>query len=119
MTPLGTLTCVGGVLFDGTGSGINLDIFGPSQAVEAVELSFTIESIFDDGVHDEAIALSSTLLLLTVMPDWEEGQTWVNDHIAQFGTQDDETITITQQNKIVTLYYREKFSLGLLSIEGR
>ena len=115
----GDIDMVGGVLFDGTGSGIIVDIFGPAHDVEAVELSFSLGSIFDDGVHEAAIALSSTLLLLTIIPEWEEGPAWAITRIVQFGTQGDETIITTQGDRIVTLYYREKRNLGLLSIEGR
>ena len=114
----GDIDMVGGVLFDGTGRAISVDILGPVHDVEAVELRFFVGSIYN-GVHEEAIDLSITLLLLTIMPDWEEGPTWAMGHIARFGPQGDETITTTQGDKTITLYFREKVSLGLLSIEGR
>jgi hypothetical protein len=113
----GDIDMVGGVLFDGTGRAISVDILGPVHDVEAVELRFFVGSIYN-GVHEEAIDLSITLLLLTIMPDWEEGPTWAMGHIARFGPQGDETITTTQGDKTITLYFREKVNSGLLSIEG-
>ena len=109
---------IGGQLFDGSGSGILIEIFGPVHDIKAVELTFLRDSIFDDGVHEEAFALAIQLLLLTVMPQWEEGTKWISEHMASFGTRGDEEAQTVQGNKIVTLYYRVNQNFVLLSVEG-
>ena len=102
-----------------TGSGIMLDIFGPSQNVEAVELIFWLTSIFDDGVHDTAIALSGELLMLTVAPDWIEGPSWFAENVALFGTRGDEDIQMVRGGRLFTLVFASESKLGGLLIEGQ
>ena len=110
---------VSGTFFDGTGSGIMLDIFGPAHDVEAVELTFSLNSIFDDGVHETAIALSGELLLLTVATDWIEGPSWFTENVALFGTRGDEDIQMVRGGRLFTLVFASERKLGGLLIEGQ
>ena len=109
---------ISGMFFDGSGTGIILDIFGPAHDVEAVELTFFKPVPMNIDIHEVAISQSYQLLLETVIPDWAEGPQWVAEHVARFGTQGDQTVQVTYGDKIITLYYRDGSNLGVVSVEG-
>ena len=117
-TTHGSNDWVSGTFFDGTGSGITLDLFGPAHAIEAVELTFSLTSILNDGVHETAIALSGELLLLTIAPGWTDGPGWFTETVATFGTNGNEDIRTVQQGKLFRLVFVSDRKLGVFLIEG-
>ena len=106
-------THVGGTFYDGTGSGIQLDIYGPPHNIEAVELTFLPSGPINQELHDEAVGLAIVLLVGTVMPEWlAGGPQWIADRVSRNGTD-----TTYIGDKSVTLYSRP--NLVVVSMEGR
>ena len=109
---------VSATYFPGTGSGITLDVFGPEQNVETVELSFWASSPIDDTLHKSAVSLACELLVLITAPEWLEGSQWVTEHVASFGMQGDEDHETFRDNRVIRLYYRSERDFGVVSVEG-
>lgn len=108
--------------YDGTGSGIDLELWGPAHDLEGVGLTFLVydydpPNVFSE-THDLAIEQACTLLMLIIVPEWEGGVNWVLDRVSALGRSGDVDFQYAYGDKSIKLTYRSEFRLGYLSIEG-